>query len=321
MIKRSPTAEIVVIGSVAQDLTVTVPHFPVPGETVLADTAEVALGGKGSNQAIRAALSGASVAMIAAVGQDSAGDKAQWTWAQAGIDATAVRVVRDVPTGQALISVSPDGENVIIVIGGANSALAAADAVAANDVLTKCRLVVGQLEIPLEATMEAFRAARASGGATLLNVAPAPGRLDEEVLGLTDILIANELEIRAIAALPNDASLERAAASLVGCGPKAIVITLGAAGAMLLQPGSKPIRVSAPQIRPVDTTGAGDAFVGAFAAAFVQKFPLDHCVVEGVEAGSLACLHRSALPPESLWTAGTSEKRNSPADWATLDAG
>ena len=291
-------ADVVVVGSVAEDLTMSVERLPTPGETLLAHATATAPGGKGSNQAIRAALAGASVAIVAAIGGDAAGEAARGAWAHYKVDATAAREVPDVPTGRALITVETTGENTIVVMRGANSALSPADVTRAAPLIASSRLVLGQLEVPLAATLSAFGLASSAGAATLLNLAPATPDLDPITLARTDLLILNETEA-GIAAGLGPRSVVQSAAALAARGPRAVIVTLGAKGALLWRSGNEPLWVQAPAVTPVDTTGAGDAFVGAFAAAFVRGLQLPACVSEGVDAGSRACLHRGALPPRA----------------------
>ena len=295
------------IGSAARDLTAAVARFPAPGETITAGAFAVGPGGKGSNQAVRAALAGASVALLAVVGRDRAGALLRTTWRAAGVDDGAVREAAATPTGQALILRDAAGENCIVVIGGANLTLSPADADAQRDRLSRARLVIGQLETPLAATTAAFRWARSGGAATLLNAAPATGPVDAEILRLTDLLVVNALEASTLAGVAADAPIVQAAARLTTRGPHAVVVTLGAAGAFLYETDGRTVHWPTPTISPVDTTGAGDAFIGAFAAAHVQGRPLVQCVERAVEAGAEACMHHGALPPDLADASGTSD--------------
>ncbi len=264
-------AEVVVVGSVNADLVARVEAHPAPGETVLGGSLLVLAGGKGANQAVAAALLGARVALVGAVGDDAFAAPATASLRSAGVDLTALDVVGG-PTGIAMITVAADGENSIVVLPGANGSVGA-DAVAAHaDVVGAARVVVLQGEIPRAGTEAAARAAR---GRVVLNLAPVLA-LDPDVVRLADPLVVNEHEARgALAVLrgTDPASPDGAAAgdhaqvarALVAAGVRSVVVTLGAAGALVAVPGEEVVAVPAPEVRAVDTTGAGDAFVGALA--------------------------------------------------------
>jgi ribokinase len=287
----SSRPRIAVVGSYNHDVSLSVGRLPAPGETVLGLGRLQSPGGKGSNQAIQAARAGARVAMLAAIGVDGAGDDALELWAADGIDTRGVARLSDVGTGLAMILVDAAGENMIVVDSGANARLSAAHVEAASGLIGASRLVVAQLETPVAATVRAFAIARASGAATLLNAAPAPERLDPALQALTDILVVNEVEGQAISGHPTAAAIGEALLQHAG---KAVVVTLGARGAVLFERQRPPHTLTPPAVAVVDTTGAGDAFTGAFAARWAADGDAVAALAWGVAAGALACTVRGA---------------------------
>lgn len=256
---------IAVVGSVNVDLVAYSRRVPGPGETVIGDRFVVSFGGKGANQAVAARRLGAEVWMIARVGDDAYGDLTIDDLRAEGIDTTFVRHVPG-PTGVALIWVEPDGTNRIIVIPGANDAWDPAEAAASIDEIPGLDVVVGQLEIPQAVTAAAFAAARRRGAITILNPAPAAA-LDAALLASTDWLIPNEDEFAALAAETGvaGATLADQLPAFTAATGKRLVVTLGANGAVLVGADGMVAHVEAPTVVAVDSTGAGDAFVGAFA--------------------------------------------------------
>ena len=281
---------VVVVGSYNHDLIFPVPRFPAPGETLLGSRRLEAPGGKGSNQAIQAARCGASVGMIAALGLDAAGDQALRMWADEGIDTSGVARIEGAGTGTAVILVDAAGENQIVVDLGANASLATDAIEAAGDLLRGANVVVAQLEVPLEAVRRAFEIARAATRTTLLNAAPAPDALDKALLTLTDILVVNVGEGRILTGEIEPEVIAAALVQRVGI----VIVTLGAAGVLVRRDGEGAYRVPAAAARVVDTTGAGDAFVGALAAQLAGRESLSAAVAFAVAAGALACERQGA---------------------------
>ncbi|MFI4933741.1 MAG: ribokinase [Caulobacterales bacterium] len=279
-------AEIVVIGSYNRDVSLVVAHLPAPGETCLSLGRLESPGGKGSNQAIQAARCGAATAMIAALGDDGAGEEALALWAADGIATDRVVRLQGQGTGMAMILVDAAGENVIVVDSGANALLSPAHAEAAADLIGGAKLILAQLETPAAATLRAFEIARAAGAATLLNAAPAPEAIDPALLALTDILIVNEGEGRALSGHDHAAAIGEALLAKVA---KAVVVTMGAKGAMLFEHHRPPHAAAPPPVEVVDTTGAGDAFTGAFAARWAATGEAMAALAWGLAAGALAC--------------------------------
>jgi ribokinase len=285
------SAAIVVVGSYNRDLALRVARLPGAGETCLAAGRGESHGGKGSNQAAQARRCGASVSMLAAVGRDAAGEAALRMWRELGVDVAGVAQLEGAPTGQAVILVDAAGENSIVVDAGANARLSAPDIEAARGLIAGAKLVVAQLETPVEATKAAFARARATGGVTLLNAAPAPEAADVGLLALTDVLAVNAVEACALA---GDTDPQRAASRLLPDVGRAVVLTLGAAGAVLLRKGAPPLVRAARPAVVVDTTGAGDAFIGAFCARLVETGDEASALEWGLAAGALACAQAGA---------------------------
>ena len=253
-----------VVGSLNIDLIAYTSRVPSAGETVIGDRFQMGFGGKGANQAVMAARLGAWVAMVGALGNDVYADMTFDNLATQGVDAEHVARVTG-SSGVAPIWVEPDGTNRIIVVPGANDLVDAKAAARAIRSMEHVDVVIGQLEIPQRVTLAAFRAARERGAITILNPAPA-APLDPALLEAAHWLIPNETEFATLARLeafdPDDDEQIAAFARLVS---PLVVLTLGARGAALVGADDAVERVSAIPVTSVDTTGAGDAFVGAFA--------------------------------------------------------
>lgn len=253
--------DLLVVGSANADLVIGVERRPAPGETVLGSDLVVHPGGKGANQAVAAARLGARTALLARVGDDAHGRLLLDSQRAAGVDTAGV-LVGGAPTGVALITVDPSGDNSIVVSPGANGRLTPADVRSAGDLLRSSRVVSAQLEIPLETVVEVVRAL-APGSRFVLNPSP-PRALPAEVLAACDPLIVNEHEAGVIAGTELGDSPEDWATALLALGPRSVVITLGAGGA-LVATASGSAHVPSVKVEAVDTTGAGDAFTAALA--------------------------------------------------------
>ncbi|UFQ18778.1 MULTISPECIES: ribokinase [Streptomyces] len=251
--------ELLVVGSANADLVVGVERRPAAGETVLGSDLAVHPGGKGGNQAVAAARLGARTALLARVGDDAHGTLLLEAQRAAGVDTAGV-LVGGAPTGVALITVDPSGDNSIVVSPGANARLTPRDIRAAGGLLAAARVVSSQLEIPLETVAEVVRGLR-PGARFVLNPSP-PAPLPAEVLAACDPLVVNEHEARVILGADAGDAPEEWARGLLALGPRSVVITLGAAGALTAD-GSDVVRVPSPKVDAVDTTGAGDAFTAA----------------------------------------------------------
>lgn len=299
--------KIAVVGSINLDLVVPVPHHPVPGETVLGGELAEHPGGKGANQAVAAARLGAQVAMVGRVGDDEAGSVLRAALQREGVDVRWVLAEQGFRTGRALIAVDrASGENSIIVSPGANTALAPEHCAASGTVLRDADVTLLQQEIPA-ATVEA--AARLAGGTVLLNPAPARSTLTREslrdLLDMVDILVPNRAELAAMVGhdLHDLHAVADAARTLRG--PSAVVVTLGADGALLCEEGAV-LLVPALAVTPVDTTAAGDAYCGALACAVAEGLPLHEAVRNANATAALATTRPGAQP--SLPTRAEVEK-------------
>lgn len=286
-----------VIGSANVDVVVPVPRIPAPGETVLAEgPAARHPGGKGLNQAVACARAGARTGFVGAVGDDPAADTLLGTLREAGVTVDAVVRRAGTASGTAHVTVRPDGENAIVVVPGANAGWAGLDP-AARTAVVGGSVLLAQLEVDLAAVTEAAALAREHGRTVLLNAAPAPDRPDDradlaDLLDLVNVLLVNEHEARTLAGEPDGVTGARA---LTG-GTRAVVVTLGARGAVLVDRAGALTQVPAPAVRAVDTTGAGDAFVGTLAAATALGSPLPAALRRACAAGALAVQVHGAVP-------------------------
>ncbi len=256
---------IAVVGSANTDLQFMSDAVPRGGETIFGTGFDMGFGGKGANQAVAAALCGAEVEMIAAVGGDPLGTETVRNFNSVGIGTSRVRVIPGAATGAALILVAADGENRIIVAKGANDLLTPADVDAAAPQLGAADMVLLQFEVPLETVYHTIRSAKARGVRCIVNPAPAlPADLG--LLALADYLILNETEAEVITGrqVQSEADLNACVDALLDSGFRRVILTLGARGAMLASQSSR-VHVPAFQVCVVDTTGAGDAFIGSLA--------------------------------------------------------
>lgn len=255
--------DVVVVGSVNADLVVGVDRRPAPGETVLGSDLATHPGGKGANQAVAAARLGGRVGIVGRVGDDGHGALLRGALAEAGVDLAHLAVTPG-PSGVALITVGPDGDNSIIVSPGANARLTSGDVAAARDMIAAASVVTFQLEVPMPAIEAAARAAASAGARVVLNLSPtAP--VPADVLVLCDPLVVNEHEAAWLLGGPGAAGgtdPDRMAAALLGSGPRSAVITLGADGVVVAD-AEGTARIPSPKVEAVDTTGAGDAFTAA----------------------------------------------------------
>ena len=290
-------ARIVVMGSLNMDLVVGAPKIPAPGETVIGGDLQTFPGGKGANQAVAAARLGAQVAMVGRVGDDAFGAQLKQTLENDGVDLAYVQNTAVTPSGVALIVVDAAGQNSIVVASGANMRLTPADVEAAAPAIRAADVLVLQLESPLETVQRAAELARAHGVTVILN--PAPARpLPPELLALVDVIIPNESETAALTGLPVTSADELTAAAdrLRAQGVGMVILTLGARGALLATAGGVRRFPAFPVDQVVDTTAAGDAFVGGLATAVAEKQPLDAAIAWGNAAGALAVTRAGAQP-------------------------
>jgi ribokinase len=285
--------DILVVGSLNTDLVVGTPRFPQPGETISGEDLQVIPGGKGANQAVAAARQGARVAMLGRVGNDSFGDFLLDNLKENHVDFDFVQ--RDAAsTGTAIIVVDTNGQNSIVLSAGANGKVAPQDV--NNAPLRDFKLVLLQLEIPIPTVLAAAQRAREAGLDVILNPAPAK-ELPEGLISLVDYLIPNETELSLLTNMEvyDVASAERAARSLLEHGVKNVVVTLGSKGALHVS-SAQTTHVDAFSVSAVDTTAAGDAFIGGFAYSLLQNKSLEQSVRYGCACGALAATKFGAQP-------------------------
>lgn len=285
------SGHIVVVGSINMDLVVRAPRHPVPGETILGSEFHTFPGGKGANQAVAAARLGGSVKMIGRVGTDAFGGMMLATLQKDGVDTRYVKQTDSAPTGVALITVSDSGQNNIVVVPGANKLLSPDDIRAAEEAFEGAAVAVMQLEIPLETVAEAVRTARKHGAKVILNPAPAQP-LPSDLLAQVNYLIPNESELSLLTGMDD---IPGAAGVLKSAGISCLIVTLGSDGA-LVKDDQKDIRILPHRVSVVDTTAAGDAFVGGFAVALTQGKDTKEAAAWGNTAGALAVTKAGAQP-------------------------
>ena len=295
---------IVVVGSMNIDLIAYARRAPGPGETVIGDRFVTGFGGKGANQAVMARLLGAEVAFVGALGDDPYATMTLDNFARLGVDASAVMRMAG-SSGVAPIWVEADGTNRIIVVSGANDLVTPGHAAVAVAAAPRVDVVVGQFEVPQAVTAAAFAAARARGAVTVLNPAPA-APIAPALLAVADWLIPNEVEFGVLAGAGDDTSDAAMWAFARRTGSR-ILVTLGSRGAALVSPDGTVARVPAPSVTALDTTGAGDAFVGAFAVGLA----LGLTELDAVRLG-IACASDSVTRP------GTQASFPDPARCAVL---
>jgi ribokinase len=264
---------IAVVGSANVDLTTFNDVFPRPGETIFGKKFDLGFGGKGGNQAVAARLCGANVGMVAKVGSDLFGPATIKNFESQGIDATYVGIAEGVSSGVAPIFVEPNGQNRIIVVKGANDLLSPEDVDAAAPLLRMADTIVMQFEIPLRTVYHTVRCAKANGIRCIVNPAPAQP-VDFKEVGAADYFIPNETEAEVTTGMPvksiDDA--KRCAEFLLRQGMRRVVITLGERGSLVA--GAEGIElIPAYKVQAVDTTGAGDAFIGSFAVFLGEGLP------------------------------------------------
>lgn len=291
---------VVVFGSINMDLIVHTPRWPVAGETVTGQTFYTVPGGKGANQAVAAARLGAPTRMAGRVGSDAFGSQLRAHLQTEGVDVAGVALDGDQPSGVALIAVDAAAQNRIIVVPGANGAVGAADLTRLEAALAGARVLLLQLEVPLDAVLGAARAAAAAGVPVVLDPAPVPDPLPGELLAQATILTPNEPEAAALLGFPLDgeAAIVRAGRALVARGAHNVIITLGSRGVYWTDGRAEVFRPGVP-VAAVDTVGAGDAFNGALAVALAEGHPLDIAITWGLAAGALAVTQpgaQAALP-------------------------
>lgn len=287
-------ADVFVVGSINQDFVLNVERRPEPGETVTDAQLSKGNGGKGANQAAAAALLGAQVAFLGRVGDDGFGEPLVEALAEKGVDTSLIEATPGSSTGTAVITVTPDGENAITVAPGANRSLTAEDVDDAAEAIGGARVLVAQMEVSPEVVLRAVEVAARQGTRALVNLAP-PFEVPRELLEKLDPLVVNEHEAAFLLGERVegvDGALS-AASELLALGPRSVVITVGKDGAVFSD-GESTEHLPAPRVDVVDTTGAGDAFVGALAARLAREDSLEDAVAYAVRAGAAAVTKEGA---------------------------
>ncbi|NLP65671.1 ribokinase [Paraburkholderia sacchari] len=298
-----------VVGSLNMDLVARAPRLPRPGETLAGSAFTQVAGGKGGNQAVAAARLGAQVAMVGCVGADANGELLRAGLLAEGIDCGALDTEPEAPTGVALIVVDDASQNAIVIVAGSNAAVTPASLARHEAALAAADVVVCQLETPPDAVHAALAAARRLGKITILNPAPATGPLPAAWLPLIDYLVPNELEAATLTGLPlatpEDAA--RAALALRRAGARNVLVTLGEQGvcallvaeapdAVDLARPPAPVHWAAPKVAAVDTTAAGDTFIGALAARLAAGETPEQAIEFALRAASISVTRAGAQP-------------------------
>jgi ribokinase len=286
--KGKNVMSIIVLGSINMDLVVHTPRLPKPGETLTGTSFHTTPGGKGANQAVACARLGASTQMIGRVGEDFFGSALKNNLLAYGVDITGISSEVSTPSGVALIEVDDAGENTIIVIPGANGIVGAPDLRHLETVLPQAKILLLQLEVPLDTAQEAAQMASAQGVTVILDPAPAK-ILPESLYSNVDILTPNTSEASILAGFPVETTedAQRAARTFLDKGLEYAVIKMGARGAYVANQSWEK-HFNAIPVEVVDTVAAGDAFNGALAVALSEGLPIEEAMVWGISGGAIA---------------------------------
>ncbi|TFY85454.1 ribokinase [Pseudomonas kairouanensis] len=289
-------AKVVVVGSLNMDLVTRASRLPRAGETLIGQTFSTVPGGKGANQAVASARLGADVAMVGCVGTDAYGTQLRDALRVEGIDCQAVSSVEG-SSGVALIVVDDSSQNAIVIVAGSNGELKPASLQAFDAVLQAADVIVCQLEVPMETVGFTLKRGRELGKTVILNPAPASAPLPAQWYASIDYLIPNESEATALSGIAVDSldSAKLAANHLIKAGARKVIITLGAQGALFTD-GQLVEHLLAPQVKAVDTTAAGDTFVGGFAAALAGGKSEAEAIRFGQVAAALSVTRAGAQP-------------------------
>ena len=288
--------KILVLWSSNIDLILKVPRFHNPGETIMADELVTVFGGKGANQAIAAKRLGGKVSFITKLGDDHYGQTYRWYLIKNGLDPKWILKDKELPTGVALIELNPNGENRIIVSQGANGSLSESDLKRFRPIWKGIHIFVTQLETPLPAVETGLNIAKDQGILTLLNPSP-PVQLSPNILSLVDFLVPNEWEAQYLTGIKmrGKEDIRKMGERLLDMGTRNVVITLGPQG-LFFNDESEEIWMDAFKVKAVDTTAAGDAFIGALACGLSEKRPIREALTFANGAGALATTKLGAQP-------------------------
>jgi ribokinase len=290
-------AKVVIVGSLNMDLVTRAPRLPRAGETLAGQSFVTVPGGKGANQAVAAARLGASVAMIGCVGDDAYGQQLRSALEAEGIDCQAVTTVSGESTGVALIVVDDSSQNAIVIVAGGNGHVSSSVVDSFDALLSQAEVIICQLEVPMDTVGHVLKRGHELGKTVILNPAPASHPLPAQWHAWIDYLIPNESEATALTGLPVDsvASADAAATVLLGAGVGKVIVTLGGQGALFASQ-ARSEHFPAPTVKPVDTTAAGDTFVGGFAAALAQGKSESEAIRFGQIAAALSVTRSGAQP-------------------------
>ena len=284
------STQIAVIGSTMMDLTVYADILPAAGETRFGESFTTGFGGKGANQAVMAARTGARVTMITGIGKDGFGDESLQNFKDSQMDTSSV-LRFETHTGVAHIWVDGQGQNRISIVPGANFQITPQDAIEQVNKLKDVSVLIAQCEIPQEVTLAAFRSAQELGITTILNPAPYQP-LTDDLLDLTDWLIPNEIEFAELDKSHREPNSDEVIASLRSKGRT--IVTLGSEGAALVTKEGHVKRFAANKVSAIDTTGAGDCFIGAFAAALASGASEESAVQFGIDCATKSVMRKGA---------------------------
>ena len=290
--------KVTVLGSLNVDSILRFKRFPKPGETLPLTGKSVAGGGKGANQAIAAARAGAQTTFIGKVGQDQEGTFMVQQLTESGVDDRFVQHSDAAATGSAFILLDASSENRILIDGGTNQLVTAEDVEQAQSVIADSTFLIAQFETPIAATQRGFELARAAKQKTILNPAPATDAVPAELLAVTDLIVPNETETETLTgiAITDEASMMKASAALHELGISAVIITIGSKGAFYDINGRHGV-IPAFKVEAVDTTSAGDTFIGAMSSVLDKDFSnLEDAIRYGNRASSIAVQRFGAQP-------------------------
>ena len=286
--------DVVVIGSSNMDMVVRCSELPIPGQTILGDGFQMNPGGKGANQAVACAKLGAKTQLVARLGKGVFAEESCRSFTEVGLQTDCIARDQDHQSGVALIFVDSMGENQIVVSPGANSYLSPSDIEAARPIIESAKVMILQLEIPMESVLYAVELARATDTIVILN--PAPARpLPDELVGRTDVMIANETEVLVLTGATDvdTTSAAQACRPLLGRGVGNVITTLGKYGAVVTN-GQGATKVPGFIVKAIDTTSAGDTFTGAVACALAEGKNLDDAVLFANAAAALSATRTGA---------------------------
>ncbi|XP_077586719.1 ribokinase [Stigmatopora nigra] len=294
--------DVIVVGSCMTDLVSQSPRLPKEGETIHGHNFFIGFGGKGANQCVQAARLGAKTAMVAKVGKDSFGDGYLGNFKDNGVHAGFVGQSPDAPTGVASITVTDAGQNAIVIVAGANALLSEEELGRALPAISSAKVLLCQLEIAPQTSLRALRMAKEKKVTTIFNPAPATADLDPDFYRLSDVLCCNETEAELLTGRPagTPEEAEGAGRELLGRGCGAVVVTLGARGCLVLKSAHAAQRLAATPVAALDTTGAGDSFIGAL-AFYMARYPQMQLGEMARRAGHVAAASVRAMGTQSSY--------------------